>query len=69
MRLSKGRLVELRDGDRLRFAELPRYAVRRFEALKDCEVAQMPEPQAEFVVPKCPHFIRELERSPKRQRV
>ena len=73
VRISKGRLVELRDGDRLRFAGAPRYAVRRFEALRDCEVAEIPKAkQPEFAVPPCPHFIRpreELEVPPKRQRV
>ncbi|CAK9099788.1 unnamed protein product [Durusdinium trenchii] len=60
-RIPKGQLLELRDGDVLRLAEVPRYAVRRFESLRQCQSAQPAnKSDPEFYVPPCPYFIREV---------
>eukprot|EP00435_Cladocopium_sp_Y103_P062804 s414_g24.t1 len=59
-RLPKGALRELKDGDQLRLADVPRFTVRKFESLQQCQRAPIPADGPEFKVPPCPYFIKKV---------
>ena len=67
-RLPKGAMRELKDGDQLRLADVPRFALRKFESLQQCQRAPIPVDGPEFKVPPCPYFIKKVKSTPKQSK-
>lgn len=67
-RLPKGAMRELKDGDQLRLADVPRFALRKFESLQQCQRAPIPVDGPEFKVPPCPYFIKKVKSTSKQSK-
>mmetsp|Transcript_59717 Transcript_59717/g.133323 ORF Transcript_59717/g.133323 Transcript_59717/m.133323 type:complete len:529 (-) Transcript_59717:5-1591(-) len=69
-RLVRDAVLQLKDGDVLRLADVPSYVLRRFTSIHDADGSPPPvvdslHSEAEFQVPACPHFIKDIRKKEK----
>lgn len=70
-RIAKDAVLQLREGDILRLADVPTYVLRRFPSIEAAKNAPPPSnwhsDATELEVPACPSFIRDIKRKAKKE--